>query len=252
MHNLIKGFVNFNIRISNALTPDWIHKIHAYSMYTLQGKILMLSPEVRTVLDVGAGKQWQFPHNLKDEAQLYLIGLDIDASEMDQNHLLDEKIEGDESLDGIDTSSIDLICCQAVVEHIEDNQKFVDACMRVLKPGGKLIVTFANRYAPYAIVNRLLPVSWSAVLLRYLVPGSDGILGFKTYYNKCGYHEFRKLLEDSGFVVTNQYCSFYGSRYYRFFTPLYLLSLAFDYLRMFLNVKSLSSYNLYIAEKPAQ
>ena len=43
-----------------------------------------------------------------------------------------------------DDNSIDFVVTFQVIEHIKDDEKFVQEIHRVLKPGGKLILTTPN------------------------------------------------------------------------------------------------------------
>ena len=47
-------------------------------------------------------------------------------------------------LKGIESDSVDFVVTFQVIEHIQDDEKFVKEIFRVLKPGGKLILTTPN------------------------------------------------------------------------------------------------------------
>ena len=49
--------------------------------------------------------------------------------------------------------------------------------------------------------------------------------------------------------MTRCSCSYYSSVYFRFFAPLYALSLLLDHLRHVLAVKELASFYLFVLEK---
>jgi SAM-dependent methyltransferase len=74
--------------------------------------------------------------------------------------------------------SADLVVSLAVVEHIHDNAVFFRNCAYVLRPGGVMIHVFSGRFAPFALMNQLLPNPISGnngVLARALTPADDGI-----------------------------------------------------------------------------
>ena len=204
-----------------------------------------------TVLDIGVGKSWFFPATIKQESNLYLVGLDIDDSEMKENSVLDKKTSGDAcSSLHLEDNSVDLIMTRAAVEHFHDTVGCIRNCYRALRPGGKIIATFANRYAPFAILNRLLPRRLSSFLLKYLVAGSEGQLGFKAYYDRCSFSAFKTELLRSGFDVDDAYCSYFSSEYFKFFFPIYVLSLCWDYARYLARVPNLASHYCFVAIKP--
>jgi ubiquinone biosynthesis O-methyltransferase len=81
-------------------------------------------------------------------------------------------------LDGREEAEFDLVTCFEVIEHIEDDQRFIRGLARVLRPGGKLYLSTPNRivdelfasvagHEPYAYhINMLTP----RALLRLMRP----------------------------------------------------------------------------------
>jgi SAM-dependent methyltransferase len=248
MSDVLRHFVCANATLSGRIQPSIVRNTHAYTKYDEAGRAL-LQLEPRTVLDVGAGKQWHFTPSLK-ATTMNLIGFDIDRGEMEANALLDQKICGDacESL-GVPDQSVDLIMGRAVVEHLHDTASFLESANRALREEGRLIVTFANRSAPFAILNRFLPQRVSRWLLTRLVPGSSGVLGFSAFYDRASFREFKQSLADAGFEIEEEYASYFSTSYYSFFLPVYVVGLGLDYLRYALGNPRLASYFMFIARK---
>lgn len=248
MSDVLRHFVHANVALSSRIQPSIVTKTHAYTKYDEAGTAL-LQRDPQTVLDVGAGKQWHFTPSLKGR-NTSLIGFDIDSAEMAGNSLLDQKVCGDacQSL-GVPDQSVDLIMGRAVVEHLHDTASFLKSANLALREDGRLIVTFANKYAPFAIVNRILPQRLSHWLLAHLVPNSSGVLGFRAFYDRTSFREFKQSLADAGFEVEEEYASYFSTSYYGFFFPLYVVGLGLDYLRYVFANPRLASYFMFIARK---
>ncbi|MGX9789850.1 class I SAM-dependent methyltransferase [Mycobacterium sp. MMS18-G62] len=248
MSDFLRRFVHANVALSNRIEPSIVKKTAAYARYREAGTAL-LQREPECVLDVGAGKHWPFSPSLKGQ-KMQLIGFDVDIAEMAENSLLDHKLSGDacETL-GVADESVDLIMGRAVVEHLHDTASFLTNANRALREDGHLIVTFANKNAPFAVFNRILPQPVSQWLLTHLVPGAVGVLGFKTFYNRASFDEFKQSLIDAGFDIEEEYASYFSSGYYRFFFPVFLAALALDYLFYALGDPRLASYFMFIARK---
>lgn len=248
MPDVLRRFVNVNAALSDRMQPSFVTKTHAYTRYRQVGEAL-LAREPAAVLDVGAGKQWHFTPSLK-AANMRLIGFDIDESEMSGNVLLDQKVCGDACTNlGVPDESVDLIMGRAVVEHLHDTASFLRSANRALREDGRLIVTFANRYAPFAILNRMLPRRISSWLLAHLYSGSSGILGFEAFYDRASFNDFKQCLADAGFEIEEEFASYFSTSYYRFFFPLFVVGIGFDYLRHRLADPRLASYFMFVARK---
>lgn len=248
MSDVLRRFVRANVALSDRIEPSIVKKTHAYTRYHEAGTaLLQLEPE--TVLDVGAGKQWHFTPSLKAPG-MKLIGFDIDIAEMAENALLDQKVCGDACTSlGIPDQSVDLIMGRAVIEHLHDTASFLKSANRALREDGRLIVTFASKHAPFAVLNRILPRRVSQWLLTHLVPGSSGKLGFEAFYNRATFDEFKRSLIDAGFEVEEEFASYFSSSYYRFFAPLFVVGLGLNYLCYALGTPRLASYFMFIARK---
>ena len=54
--------------------------------------------------------------------------------------------QGDAINTGYGNAHFDIVVCQEVLEHIEDQDKLVSECTRILKTGGYLVLTTPNKY----------------------------------------------------------------------------------------------------------
>jgi SAM-dependent methyltransferase len=240
--------VHANIVVSNRIEPSIVKRTAAYKRYRETGAALLrLGP--KCVLDVGAGKQWPFSPSLKGP-NMKLVGFDIDFAEMSGNPLLDQKLCGDacQTL-GVADESVDLVMGRAVIEHLHDTAAFLQVANRALRDDGRLIVTFANKHAPFAVLNRILPRRVSQWVLAHFLPEESSELGFRAFYDRASFHEFRQGLTDAGFEVEEEYASYFSSGYYKFFVPMFAASLAFEYLLYAVGSPRLASYFMFIAKK---
>ena len=244
--------VRFNIELCGAITPHYIGETSAFSQFRAAFLNAVLDLEPQVVVDIGAGKHWHQHPAIKRLAGFRLIGVDVDPAEMSHNDALDERVTSDvtKSID-LPPGCADVVTVRSGVEHFRDNAAFLRNLHALLRPGGRALLVFPGRYAPFVLINRMLPARAARALLHLLVPGSDGILGFKAHYHRTSYGQFTSIAEQAGFKVVRCSCSFYSSVYFRFFVPLYVLSLVLDHLRHMIAIKDLASFYLFVLEKPA-
>ena len=78
----------------------------------------------------------------------------------------------------------------------------------------------------------------------------SGVLGFEAFYDRASFDEFKQSLTTAGFESERKStASYFSSGYYRFFVPLFVVALAFDYLLYALGNPRLASYLMFIARK---
>jgi SAM-dependent methyltransferase len=249
--SMFDRFISLNKRAAWAITPPHVHEANVFGMYRKLGTMLISHPRISTVVDVGAGRAWSFPPYYKEWFNIRLIGLDIDASEMLENNALDEKIECDVVRNiPLKPGSVDLFMIHSGIEHLRDNELTFRNLFQALRPGGFVLAQFPNRYAPFAIANRLLPTRATRWLLKKFMSESAEALGYITYYDRTNYSAFRSLVIRSGFEEIYYLPGFFGSSYYGFFLPLFLCSYVYDSLCFALGIKNLASYNLWLLQKP--
>lgn len=234
--------------ITMTLDRSPVAERHAYRHYHDEVARLLASGNFPSVLDVGGGRgaayKGQFP-----TPGVHLAVLDIDADELQLNEAADEVFVGDICSPDLDLGgrTFDLVMVRAGVEHFPDNRTAVANLAQLTAPGGFLLVTFASRWAPFAILNRLIPHTLKKTLLAWLMPYSEGLLGFKAYYDKCTRSAYGALLEDSELRIHHHYASYDSSAYFAAIPPLYLLSKLVDIARLKIDNPALASYHYFAA-----
>ena len=99
-----------------------------------------------TVLEVGSGEGYGIME-LAPKAEHYIAvdkyNTDISDELNEANNITFIQLEVP-PLKGIEDNSVDFVVTFQVIEHIEDDERFLQEIHRVLKPGGKVILTTPN------------------------------------------------------------------------------------------------------------
>ncbi|HJV40807.1 class I SAM-dependent methyltransferase [Caulobacter sp.] len=219
-------------------------------MFPKVTEMVLLHPETTRVVDAGAGAAWCFPTEFKTDANIHLIGIDIDAEEMELNPALDERIESSVCEPfPVQPGTIDAITSNFGVEHFPDNEAFLRNCFDSLRPGGRVIALFPSRYASFAILNRLTPRGLKLTLLKHFRPDVADHTGFTAFYDRTDYGNFTKVVKRVGLEVEFYHPSYFHS-YFAFFYPLHLGMILSGALRLMFGARSLATYNLFVLRKP--
>jgi ubiquinone/menaquinone biosynthesis C-methylase UbiE len=226
-------------------------KISIFDQYThTVAGVVNGRPGPAVVIDVGGGKHCPFAHILNGAGKTTIIAVDISAGELKHNDDVDGKLVAD-IVHGLPfrSRSVDLITSRSVLEHIEDVGRFVRHASDVLKPDGYWVHLFPSKFAPFALVNQLLPKGASRALLEFVLPETKGICGFPAVYHKCYYSAIRNLLLKNGFELVDVQSSYYQSPYFDFCFPLFAVSAAYEMLVKLLGWRNLAAYLLVIARR---
>ena len=245
-----ESLVRWNMHICDRLTPAVEYRTHPYPQFDQYVADFLNSHDGVTLVDIGAGRHCDYSNRLVRRPRR-VVGIDISGDELALNPFLDERIEADACAPIPHLSGqADILVSKATQEHLRDNAAFLHNAAKILGPGGTLVLVFTNRYAPFAFINRLLPEKVSAFLLDKLAPTWRGQVGFKTFYDRTNYSAFRQLLVQAGYTDIHIQTGYFSSAYFRFFVPLYLISIGFDLLRYTLRIKDIGSYYLVTARTP--
>jgi SAM-dependent methyltransferase len=195
------------------------------------------------VLDAGAGGRCIYAGR-----SLRVIGSDVLLGNLRSNPDIKFAVVSDlERGFPFRPNSLDAVTACYFVEHIHDSEEFIRNVAGVLRPGGRLFLLFPCRYAPFAVINRMISNRLTVKMLQWFVEGSHG--GFPATYNNCWPSRMREILERNGLQVVGTELCFYQSHYYASFLPVYLCSLAYDMLMDTLNIESMAASACIFARK---
>ncbi len=153
------------------------------------------------IVDVGAGRECAFLPLVRDREANLIVAMDISEAELRYNRQSGAKLVADAAAPGLPLrdNSGDLVASHAVVEHLHDNARFFANCARLLHPGGVLVHTFPCRFAPFALLNQLLPNRLARRLLATFQPHwRQEAVGFPAFYDRCSFSQIEKLLTQNG------------------------------------------------------
>ncbi len=106
-------------------------------------KIAEIAKTSKSILDVGGGKRFQ-----KEMRQYEELFKDCDYKTLDNIPEYKPDILGDIKNIPLEDNSIDAVICRSVLEHVDEPFKAVSEMHRILKPGGKCLVSLPFLY-PY-------------------------------------------------------------------------------------------------------
>lgn len=256
--SLLAGFFSINRRLS-ATAAAWLpsgFKHHLHTLYKYQVAEALNRRAGQVVIDVGGGKDCPFLPYLKQPQAHVIIALDCSEEQLRGNPDVERRVVGDAAGNGLPfrDRSADLVVSRSVVEHIHDNAAFFENCAHVLRPGGAVIHAFPGKFAPFAVLNRIIPNRLVRRLIPYLLPewAEEGNYGFIAYYDHCSVAAVRKLLDRNRFHNIRYTLTYYQSEYFSFFFPLYCLMVVYDLLGWALGIRSLASGILVTAQQATQ
>lgn len=132
------------------------------------GELLSDRDEVR-VLDIGAGIQ----SSVIIRGTTHLVGVDVDAKHLAENHSLDERIVvGVEDMDFPD-ESFDGVVTVYALEHVARPDLAFARIARLLKPGGVVVAIVPNVSSAKAVLTRHTPTGFHVWAYRHLLDRKD-------------------------------------------------------------------------------
>ena len=204
----------------------------------------------KIVLDVGGGEHCPFALQKDSNQQGKIIAVDILEEKIRGNRDVDEKLIANimQPLP-FKENQIDFIVSRSVLEHLKDLEAFIVESKRVLKSKGYCIHVFPSKFAPFAIINQLLPQGLSKKLLFFVRPEVKHCGGFPAYYSKCFYSSIKALFQKYGYEIVTLHLGYFQASYFSFFLPLFLMVAVYEMLVQFIRAKNLCAYILIVAKK---
>lgn len=202
----------------------------------------------RVIVDVGGGARCVFTGECSGS---HIVAVDVSASELEKNQDVSDRRIADVTQEiPVPDDSSDIVSSRYVLEHLRGVDRYTREAFRVLKPGGVFITLFPNKYAPFSLINRILPVSVARRVAYALKEQASEFGIFPAYYEYCSPGAFRRLLESQGFTSVDVKVAYGQSSYFNFFLPLALAFLLYEWMISRLNLVGLSAHVLVCARKP--
>ncbi len=253
--SLLARFIAANRRVSmaiEALLPA-AFKRHLHTVYKYEVAALINRRPGQLALDIGGGKDCPFVPFIADPQGHLIVALDCAEEELRRNRSVEARIVADAATEGwpIRGGAVDIVVSRSVMEHLHDNAAFLGNCARALRPGGVMVHTFPCKFAPFALINQLLPNRASRRLIAWFQPQWQDDCGFLAFYDRLYFSSLRDMLASHGFVNAKFTFRYYQSIYFDFFFPLYLAMLLYDLVAAGLGIRNLACAILVTAERPA-
>lgn len=143
-------------------------------------------------------------------------------------------------------SKFDLVISQMVLEHIEHPKQFHEGIFRLLKEGGHAIHLYANPFSLSAIVNRILPESTGAYILKVLKNRNlNRNHKYPAFYRWCFTPSIsaNTSFESIGFHI-DKHIGYLGHNYFQYIPGLNHLEKIYNYLLFQFRMKNISTLSL--------
>ena len=163
------------------------------------------------ILEAGCGRTWTL--NLSN-IKYKLIGVDLDEealkSRVHENKDLDEAIVADLQYFDIGNRKIDVIYNAFVLEHVENAELMLENFIKILKPGGLLILKLPDRNTVFGFITRITPFWFHIMYHKYMMDfknaGKSGFGPYPTYYNKIvSRHGIQNFCKTHDLIINEEY-----------------------------------------------
>lgn len=187
--------------------------LHAYGIRACEEKALELAEGIRgRVVNLGGGDDDRWPDSITIDAR-FQKGLDFNTSELD-----------------LDCSTVDLVVCEQVIEHLHNTTWFLSELRRILRPKGVLLLSTENLVSLpnlFAMILQLAPFSTQHMCSRYVggwkseLEPHDISINDPTFSGRYGHvrvmtvGQIKALLRDAGFENIRKY-GYAGNHYVLF------------------------------------
>jgi SAM-dependent methyltransferase len=174
---------------------DRVYPVEQRPTSIFMNEVLRLANPRATILDIGCGREGHFLHAVSGHFQA-AWGIDP-AIQGEQQHGNIRLIPTDAECSlPLPDASVDVIVSIDVLEHMQDPHEAIYQSVRVLKPGGHILVLVPNKWHPPLVAGRAFPHRIGKGVNRY-VTGTPLEDTFRTYYRantRCALEQIGRSL----------------------------------------------------------
>jgi SAM-dependent methyltransferase len=198
------------------------------------------------LLDAGCGRYLEFSRELTD---VEVVGVDLESQLETRNRTSPYAIRGDLDRLPFPDESFDTVISRSVVEHLEHPELVFAEFSRVLRPGGKVIISTPNKYDYVSLIAMVTPYWFHrAAVSRVVGVSPDDV--FPTLYRANSIGSLGRALRRSG-LVERQLSAVNHYPVYLMFSPvLFRLGVLWERLTSLEALRFLRGTLLAVFEKP--
>jgi len=156
----------------------------------------------------------------------FLVGIDLDLPHLRKHRNISRRVLGSFEALPFQDASFDLITCNMVVEHLPEPLLSFRELMRVLSPGGRIMVHTPNTQNYLVVANRLAKATLPKSVIRRLI--NDGRADddiYPTFYRANSVRALQALGKSLDLDVESVRILTHPGPYTRFFAPVALFEL---------------------------
>ena len=214
-------------------------------LIALLKKILKLMPEKPKIIDLGAAQSIVIEEELDQEGIDFVCDRsDIQPTSISKKYVGQSFICPLENLSPISSNNYDCVFANFVLEHISDPAAAAAEMARILKPGGKMILSLSNPQAPEFRLAHLTPTSF-----HQLWRETNHDPAYPVKYSYGSIKKLIKLLENNGLKLQEdrRFPAIYSYLYH--FPVLNFFGLLYDRLLIKLKWRQLMGHCVLFLEK---
>jgi ubiquinone/menaquinone biosynthesis C-methylase UbiE len=199
------------------------------------------------VLDAGCGRYLKFCREFSTGA--HVVGIDLERTFETNNEHVPYAVRGDLGALPFPSGYFDMVISRSVVEHLQDPPRVFREFVRVLRPGGKVVILTPNKYDYVSLIAAITPYRLHRLLVSRIchVPEDDV---FPTVYRANTRSTVRKAMSAAGLIEREMDMINHYPAYLMFSPMLFRIGVLYERLTSLSALESLRGSILCVFEKP--
>jgi ubiquinone/menaquinone biosynthesis C-methylase UbiE len=198
------------------------------------------------VLDAGCGHYLEFSRELSSDVQV--VGIDLEEKLDTHNKRSPYAVRGDLEHLPFPSDYFNVVISRNVVEHLQDPVRVFREFHRVLKPGGKVIISTPNKWDYVSVIATLTPYRVHRRLVSKIFEVSEDDV-FPTLYRANTLSALSGALRDAGFRENELHAVSHYPAYLMFSPVLFRLGVLYEKLTGLHSLRFLRGTLLCVFEK---